>query len=144
MKEKLIVSACLLGKNCKYNGTNNKNEKVLSLAEKYDIVPVCPECFGRLPVPRAPSEIKNGGVFSKDGKDVTEFFKAGAEKALEAAKKSGAAKAVLKARSPSCGKGRIYDGSFTGRVIDGDGITAALFKKNGISVFTEDETEELF
>lgn len=141
LKTPLAVSACLLGENCKYNGQNNLNEEVLKLSEKYDIVPVCPEKSGGLEIPRPPAEIKNGSVFLKDGRDVTENFLSGSKISLDVAVQKGCKMAVLKANSPSCGCGRIYDGSFSKRLVNGDGITAALFKKNGIKVITEKEID---
>ena len=93
--EKIAVSACLLGVNCKYSGGNNKNEDVLKLAEKFELVPVCPESYGGLPIPREPSELRGGRVWSKSGKDVTAAFEAGAQKALEKALANGCRTAVL-------------------------------------------------
>ena len=143
MKTKIIVSACLLGENCKYSGGNNKNEAVISLAEDFELIPVCPECFGGLEIPREPSEIKGGAVVSKSGKDVTEAFKTGAEHTLYIAKEKNCPAALLKERSPSCGFGEIYDGSFSGRLISGNGITAQLLFDNEIAVFGESKTEKL-
>ncbi|MGN1081045.1 MAG: DUF523 domain-containing protein [Acutalibacteraceae bacterium] len=143
MKEKILVSACLLGANCKYDGKNNKNNGVISLKSKYELIPVCPETLGGLKAPRCPSELRGGRVFAKDGTDVTEYFINGAEKTLETAKRNGCSRAVLKARSPSCGSKAIYDGSFSGKVIGGDGVAARILKDNGIKVYTENELEEL-
>lgn len=141
--EKIAVSACLLGVNCKYSGGNNKNEEVLKLAEKFELVPVCPESYGGLPIPREPSELRGGRVWSKSGKDVTAAFEAGAQKALEKALANGCCTAVLKERSPSCGSGKIYDGTFTGTLTDGSGVAAALFAENGIRVLGESRVGEL-
>lgn len=135
----ILVSACLLGINCKYNGTNNAQKKVLNLAGKETLIPVCPEQLGGLPTPRPPSEIRNGKVYNQNGKDITAFLLKGAEETLRIAKLSGAKKAILKQRSPSCGCGEIYDGTFTSNIIKGDGITASLLKENGIKVFSEEE-----
>lgn len=143
MKTKIIVSACLLGENCKYNGGNNKNEEVIALGERFELVPVCPECFGGLPVPRVPSEIRQGRVFSKNGEDLTEQFKTGAEHTLYIAKECNAPAALLKERSPSCGFGKIYDGSFSGKLCDGNGITAQLLFENEIAVFGESSINKL-
>lgn len=140
---KILVSACLLGENCKYNGGNNKNEKVISLAEKHTLIPICPECFAGLPIPRVPSEIKNGKVFSRDGKDLTDKFKDGAEKALYVAEESGCQIAILKERSPSCGFGAIYDGSFTGKTVSGNGIAAQLLYDSGITILGESKADKI-
>lgn len=141
--EKIAVSACLLGVNCKYSGGNNKNDEVLKLAEKFELVPVCPESLGGLPIPREPSERRGGRVWSKSGKDVTAAFQAGAKKALEKALANGCKTAVLKERSPSCGFGRIYDGTFTGTLTNGSGVAAALFAENGIRILGESRAQEL-
>ncbi len=133
----IIVSRCLVGENCKYNGGNNYNEKVCEFLKDKEYITICPECDGGLPVPRIPSEISGDKVISQNGKDVTEYFVKGAEIALDIAIKKGADLAILKQSSPSCGSGSIYDGTFTGNKISGDGITAALLKKNGIKVITE-------
>lgn len=142
-KPKLIVSACLLGENCKYNGGNNKNDTVIDLQKDFDIVAVCPECFGGLKIPRMPNEIINGKAISKDGKDFTAEYLKGARKTLYVAEECGAQYAVLKERSPSCGKGVIYDGTFSGTLTTGNGITADLLLKSGIIVFGESEIDKL-
>lgn len=138
-KENILCSACLLGENCRYDGGEKPDARVSALAEKYRLVPVCPEVLGGLGVPRSPSEIKDGHVFDKEGRDVTEFFVRGAMKALETAKENGCFAAVLKSKSPSCGCGRIYDGTFSGTLADGDGIFAALLKAGGFKVITEED-----
>lgn len=143
MKTKIIVSACLLGENCKYNGGNNKCDDIIALAEKFEIIPVCPECFGGLPIPRVPSEIKDGRVYSKTGEDLTDAFLSGAEQTLYIAKEANAPCAVLKENSPSCGFGKIYDGTFSGNKIDGNGITAQLLYDNEIQVFGESQVKRL-
>ena len=143
MKEKLLISACLLGENCKYNGGNNYNAAVEALKERCDFVPVCPEQDGGLPTPRTPSERLRGRVVSKDGKDVTAQFTKGAQLALEAALENGCKTALLKERSPSCGCGTIYDGSFSGTVVPGDGVTAELLKQHGITIYGESQITEL-
>lgn len=143
MKMKLLVSACLLGENCKYNGGNNFNEKVVALKEHFEIVPICPECFGGLPIPREPSEIVGERVVSKLGEDVTDEFLSGAEQTLYVAKETNCGIAVLKERSPSCGCGEIYDGSFSGKTILGNGITAQLLIDNEIQVFGESKIDKL-
>ncbi len=139
MKKKALISSCLLGVNCRYDGGNNKllEEKLDELREKYELIPVCAECYGGLTTPRVPSERRDGGVFSKEGEDVTEEFVKGAEAALYLAKLFGAELAVLKENSPSCGSGTIYDGTFSGTLTHGDGVTAELLKKHGITVIGE-------
>lgn len=142
-KPRLLVSACLLGENCKYNGGNNKNDAVAALSEHFDIIPVCPECFGGLEIPREPNEIINGRVFSKSGREYTAEYNDGAEKTLYVAAEANAAYAVLKERSPSCGKGFVYDGSFSGALVKGNGITAQRLIDSGITVFGETEINKL-
>ena len=131
---KIAVSACLLGINYKYNGGNNYSEKLEKLLKKHEIIPICPEVLGGLPIPRDPSEIVNGEVLTDKGKSVDKEFRNGAKKALEIVKESGAELVVLQPRSPSCGLGKIYDGSFTGRLVDGDGVFVKLLKYEGIKV----------
>ncbi len=143
MKTKIIVSACLLGENCKYSGGNNKDEKVIALSQDFELIPVCPECFGGLPIPREPSEIKDGRVYSKSGKDLTDQFLTGAEHTLYIAQEKNCPAALLKENSPSCGFGKIYDGTFSGALCDGNGITADLLNKNGIAVFGESKVDKL-
>ena len=137
--EKVIVSACLLGENCKYNGKNNKNDKVLEFIKDKQVIPICPEVFGGLSTPRVPSEIKGNTVVNKDGIDVTKYFIDGANKTLYIAKKYNVKKAILKQKSPSCGYGKIYDGNFNGKIIDGYGITAKLLNNNNIDIITEED-----
>ena len=136
MKEKILVSACLLGINCKYNGGNNYSEEVIEFLKDYDIIPVCPEQLGGLPTPRPASEIIANKVINKECNDVTLNYQKGAEETLKIAKRLGIKKALLKAKSPSCGNGKIYDGTFNGILIDGDGITTKLLKENNIEVIT--------
>lgn len=140
---KILVSACLLGENCKYSGGSNKNDKIIALGEKHKLIPICPECFAQLPIPRPPAEIIGGKVFNKLGEDITDKFKDGAEKALYVAEETGCQIAVLKERSPSCGFGEIYDGSFTGKTIRGNGITAQLLYDNGITIFGESSVDKI-
>lgn len=137
MREKLLVSACLLGTNCKYSGGNNRNEEVLGLRGSYDLIPVCPEQLGGLPTPREPAEISVDKVITASGADVTANYEKGAAEALAIARTLGCRKAVLKERSPSCGCGQLYDGTFRSVLREGDGVTAALLKKNGIAVTGE-------
>lgn len=139
MKKKVLISSCLLGVNCRYDGGSNKlpDEKLKELREKYELIPVCPECYGGLTTPRIPSERRDGKVFSKLGVDVTVEFTKGAEAALYLAELLGAELAILKENSPSCGSGTIYDGSFSGTLTEGDGVTAELLKKHDITVIGE-------
>ncbi len=139
---KIMVSACLLGENCKYNGGNNRNDALLALLAGHEVIPVCPEVAGGLPVPRLPSEIRDGRVVARDGTDVDAAFRLGAEKCLALCEGKPVGCAILKARSPSCGKDCVYDGSFSGVLVRGDGVFAALLKEHGIPVFTENETKE--
>lgn len=141
MKERILVSACLLGVNCKYNGSNNENKAVLEYLRDKDIIPICPEIMGGLTTPRNPSERLNDKVISNDNLDVTENFKRGALETLKLAEKLGCKKAILKSKSPSCGSNYIYDGTFKGNLIKGDGITAELLKKQNISILTEKDIE---
>ena len=127
----ILVSACLLGENCKYNGGNNYSEKLAAFLEGHTIVPVCPEVLGGLPIPRKPGEIVDGKVLNKDGTSVDREYRLGAQRALEIARESGAEMAILMSRSPSCGVNRIYDGTFAGRLIAGNGIFAGLLIDNG-------------
>lgn len=142
-REKLLISACLLGTPCRYDGGSKPCPSAEALREKYELIPVCPEVLGGLPTPRPPCEIRDGRVTDSDGNDRTDAYRLGAEKALAEAKKYGVTKAVLKERSPSCGKGIIHDGTFSGGLTSGDGITAALFAANGITVIGESGIGEL-
>ena len=137
--EIILVSACLLGYNCKYNGKNNKNDKVLEYIKDKYVIPICPEIFGGLSTPRIPSEINDNKVINKEGMDVTKYFMDGANKTLEIAKTLNIKKALLKQKSPSCGCGKIYDGTFTNNIINSDGITTKLLKENNIEVITEED-----
>ncbi len=137
--ENVLVSACLLGYNCRYKGDNCKDTGVCDLDEYYNLIAICPEQLGGLPTPRLPSEIVDGKVMNTMGEDNTSAYLKGAQATLEIAKKYNAKFAVLKSRSPSCGCGKVYDGTFSGSLVDGDGITAKLLKENGINVFTEED-----
>ena len=139
MKKNILVSACLLGQSCRYDGKSKPCERVIALKDTYNLIPICPEVMGGLPTPRTPSEICGELVLMKDGRNVTENYNRGAQKALEIARENACTVAILKEKSPSCGAGRIYEGSFTLKFIEGDGITAALLKKNGICVIGESE-----
>ena len=128
---KIMVSACLAGENCKYDGGNNRNEKVLRLMEGNEVITVCPEQMGGLPTPRVPSEICNGAVITKDGRNVDNEFHTGAEKCLEVALREKPDLIILQSRSPSCGVKQRYDGTFSGKLIDEPGVTAQLLIENG-------------
>ena len=134
-----MVSACLLGENCKYSGGNNRSEKVLEYIKGHEVFPICPEVMGGLPTPRVPAEIVDGVVMSKAGVNVDREYRLGAEKALEIAKREKIDLAILQPRSPSCGVTEIYDGTFTGRRIPGRGVTAALLIEHGFRVIDADD-----
>lgn len=143
----VLISGCLLGVNCKYNGGNNLVDKLTELVDQINFIPVCPEQLGGLTTPRPPSEIRAEGeaskVVSNQGLDVTVQFMKGAEESLRIAKLYNCKYAILKERSPSCGSTHIYDGSFQGKVKPGMGMTAALLKQHGIQVYSEENFEEL-
>ena len=136
---KILVSACLLGENCKYNGKNNYSERVAKYLEGHEVIPVCPEVLGGLPTPRDPSEIVSGEVINCKGVNVDRQFREGAEEALRIAKENGIDLAILQSRSPSCGVKQIYDGNFTGKLIPGQGVFAQLLEKNGFRVMDCEE-----
>jgi uncharacterized protein YbbK (DUF523 family) len=146
-----LVSACLMGIPCRYDGGSCPQDQLQALAAKGSVLPLCPEVVGGLPTPRPPAEIRGGDgsdvlegqaqVVNIEGKDVTAQFLAGAQEALRVAQRWGIKEAILKARSPSCGVGQIYDGSFSGRLVEGDGVTTALLKREGIIVRNEEEME---
>ena len=143
-KKKLLVSACLLGIPCRYDGLSKPFDADLAaLSDRYELIPVCPEIYGGLPTARTPSERVGERVIMKDSTDVTENYKRGAEATLTIAKKLGASVALLKAKSPSCGKYSVYDGSFSGVIIEGQGVTAELLAKYGIEIFDESEIDLL-
>ena len=141
----LLVSACLLGERCKYNGGSNELDAAClkALERRYRLVPVCPERDGGLPTPRTPSERRGERVVTRDGADVTAAFRRGAALALETAKREDCRMALLKERSPSCGSGQIYDGSFSGTVICGDGIAAELLRGQGLALYGESQVQAL-
>lgn len=128
---KIMVSACLLGEKCKYNGGDNYNETVAAFVRGHETIPVCPETAGGLPVPRPPCEIVNGRVMTAAGACVDAAFRRGARICLQTAKERQIDLAVLQSRSPSCGVRQIYDGTFSGRLIPGEGVFAALLRENG-------------
>ncbi len=136
----IVVSACLLGINCRYDGNNSLNTKIIDLIKKHNILPVCPEQLGGLETPRAASEIQGTEVIDKNGNNVTKQFIKGAQEAIKMANLNNCKKeAILKAKSPSCGYGSIYDGSFSGKLINGNGIFADLLLKNGYTIKTEED-----
>ena len=140
----ILISACLLGCPCRYDGKSKPNDTVLALMEQHTLIPICPEQMGGLATPRVPAERRGDGVFTETGGDVTAQYRRGAEEALRLAKLYGCTHAILKERSPSCGSGQIYDGSFSRTLTDGDGVTAALLKENGITVLGENEVDTLW
>jgi uncharacterized protein YbbK (DUF523 family) len=145
-----LVSACLLGVDCKYNGKNNLNDMLIKLSDKYQFIPVCPEQLGGFSTPRPKAEIVCEDlakgiirVVRESGEDITKHFKNGACQVLKIANLMKVKKVILKEKSPSCGVYKIYDGSFSGKLIDGSGVTTELLKENGIEVFNEYELEKL-
>ena len=143
--KRLLISRCLLGDACRYDGKSKPlpAETLQALRDRYALIPVCPEVLGGLPTPRTPSERQGARVVMKTGKDVTAEYRRGAEAALRAAKENHVCAAVLKERSPSCGRGEIYDGTFTGTLTEGNGVTAQLLLENGFTVYGESEIEAL-
>ncbi len=139
----IIVSACLLGISCKYNGGSNYRPALDHLKEKHNLIPVCPESYGGLPTPRNPAEIRGDKVFLSDGLDVTEEFLKGAKKMMQIADYFDCDIAILKENSPSCGNGRIYDGTFTGTLTDGNGIFVQMLKEKGVKIFGESDIDEI-
>lgn len=139
---KIIVSACLLGKNCKYNGGNNLNQGVLEFIEGHEVIGVCPEQLGGLSTPRLPAEIVAGLVTNKEGVSVDNEFRKGAQEALAVALENKVDLAILQSRSPSCGVKEIYDGSFSGKKIKGQGVFAKLLSARGIKVLDAEDVAE--
>ena len=139
----VLVSACLMGFGCRYDGGVRRLSCLDALGERHVLIPVCPEVMGGLPTPRSPAERVGEHVRNCEGADVTAAFFAGASAALELAQREGCRCALLKERSPSCGSSVIYDGSFTGKRIPGEGVTAELLRCSGIAVFSENQLEEL-
>lgn len=143
-----LISGCLLGHNCKYDGGNNRNEKILEFCKTHDYIVVCPESAAKLPQPRDPAEWLNGKIMDCSGKDLTDDFFRGARLSVEYAENIALEQgkkiegAILKAKSPSCGSGKIYDGTFSGTLIDGDGCLTKMLKDKGIPVISE--KDELF
>ena len=141
--ERILISACLVGDNVKYNGGNNKTPLLDKLLEKYELIPFCPEVEGGLKTPRSPAEIKSEQVINMDGQDVTIAYEKGAELAFNICLFLKIKKVILKETSPSCGSKQIYDGSFSHKVIPGMGITARYLKEKGIEVYSENDIESL-
>jgi uncharacterized protein YbbK (DUF523 family) len=139
---KILVSACLLGKNCKYNGGNNLNQGVLDFVEGHEVIGVCPEQLGGLSTPRLPAEIVDGVVTNKEGVSVDAEFRKGAQAVLAAALENKVDLAILQSRSPSCGVKEIYDGSFSGKKIKGQGVFAKLLSAHGIKVLDAEDVAE--
>lgn len=132
-----IVSACLANIPCRFDGKAKANQYIIDLVAQGKAITVCPEQLGGLTTPRIPSEIKDGKIINKQGKDVTKEFEVGAKKALDIALKNDCTEAILKSKSPSCGCGKVYDGTFSGNLIDGDGVFCKLLKQKSIKVLTE-------
>ena len=139
---KILISTCLLGACCRYDGASKAHPLAALLAERHTLVPVCPEQLGSLPTPRPPAERRGGRVVTQSG-DVTEQYLRGAEETLKLCKLLGCEAAVLKERSPSCGRGQVYDGTFSGTLTAGDGVTAELLAAHGILVYGESQIEKL-
>ena len=140
---KILISACLLGVRCRYDGAGKPHPDVEELAKKHTLIPVCPEQLGGLATPRPPAERQGDLVVTACGADVTEQYRCGAEETLRLARFFGCEAAVLKERSPSCGSGQVYDGTFSATLTAGDGVTAALLKENGIAVYGESDIKTL-
>ena len=140
---RILVSACLLGVSCRYDGKSKPHTAVLALQEQHQLIPVCGEVFGGLPTPRIPAERVGDRVLTEAGRDVTAEYRRGAEEVLALARRLDCKVALLKERSPSCGTGEIYDGSFTRTLTAGDGVTAELLRASGIAVFGESRLADL-
>ena len=140
---RILISACLLGMPCRYDGASKPHPLAAALAQRHELVPVCPEQLGGLPTPRPPAERQGDAVRTQAGADVTEQYRRGAEEAARLCRLLGCQAAVLKERSPSCGSGEIYDGTFTGTRVPGDGVTAERLRAEGIPVYGESELQRL-
>lgn len=140
---KILISACLLGVRCRYDGASKPHPLAAELAKHHTLIPVCPEQLGGLATPRPPAERQGERVVAVSGVDVTEQYRRGAEEALRLCRLFGCEAAVLKERSPSCGRGEVYDGTFTGVLKEGNGVTAELLVANGIPVYGESQLETL-
>ncbi len=140
---KIMISACLAGENCKYNGGNNRSEKILRLMAENEVITVCPEQMGGLPTPRVPSEIRDGVVTAKNGRIVDKEFRAGAAKCLEIASREQPDMVILQSRSPSCGVKQRYDGTFSGMLVDGAGVTTELLMEHGFRCLDAEDLVEI-
>lgn len=140
---RILISGCLLGICCRYDGASKPHPLAEELSKKHELVPVCPEQLGGLATPRPPAERQGAQIIAKTGVDVTTQYRRGAEESLKICRLLGCEAAVLKERSPSCGSGEIYDGTFTGTLVTGNGVTAELFLENGIPVYGESQLDEL-
>lgn len=140
---KIMVSACLLGENCKYNGGNNRNPELLHLLSGHEVIPVCPEVLGGLSTPRVPAEIVNGVVINREGVSADDAFRQGAKKAIEMARQEKPDLIILQSRSPSCGVKEIYDGTFSGKLVPGHGIFAEMALQAGFRVIDAEDAPEI-
>ena len=140
---KVMISACLLGVCCRYDGQGKEHPLVQQLAQRCELIPICPEQLGGLPTPRPSAERRGDGAFTQAGQDVTAEFLRGAKECGKLARQLGVAAAVLKERSPSCGSGEIYDGTFSEKLVEGDGITAQMLKNLGVAVYGESQMDIL-
>lgn len=142
-KENILISACFLDIHCRYDGKSNSLNYLNELMERYNLIPICPEIMGGLGIPRKPAERIRDKVMNISGQDVTKYFEQGAKEALKIARLFNCKYAILKERSPSCGCGRIYDGTFSGTLTEGSGVTAELFIANSITVIGESQITKL-
>lgn len=140
---RILVSACLLGVGCRYDGQSKPLPQLQQLLKEHTCIPVCPEVFGGLPTPRPPAERQGSRVVNKEGEDVTDQFIRGTAEVLRLASLYRCKAVLLKEKSPSCGSGQIYDGTFTGTLTEGDGLCAEMLKRQGISVYGESQIGEL-
>ena len=140
---RILVSACLMGVGCRYDGKSNQLPQLEQLMKQHTCIPVCPEIFGGLPTPRVPAERQGSKIMTQDGQDVTQQFVRGTAEVLRLADLYHCKAALLKERSPSCGSGQIYDGTFTKTLTEGDGLTAEMLNRKGIAVYGESQIGEL-
>ena len=138
---KVVVSACLLGENCKYNGGNNFDPKVAEFVKGREVIPVCPEVLAGLGIPRIPMEIVNGRVVNRDGQDLDDALRAAAAQILEQLSHEDVECVILKSRSPTCGVKQVYDGTFSGALIDGSGVLAQALKEAGIRIMDAEDID---
>lgn len=136
---RIAVSACLLGENCKYSGGNNRNQRVIDFVRGHEVIPVCPELAAGMPAPRPPVELKNGRAVQQSGADVDEIYREGVRRTMAQLAETPVALAILQPRSPTCGVRRVYDGSFTGRLIPGEGLLARALREAGIPTAEPDD-----